>query len=123
MVGVDHFADGLVPAVNPAAVDGVLADEEEFFLLGVEAATDHCVVERFNVLAVLVSQETLVYHFFWQLLLVYQLVAPPLLRLQPVTAESVFVVQTHQHSLADELHVEDRALLLEPVHQFHAVLP
>jgi hypothetical protein len=78
--------------MNPAPIDRILANKKEFFLLGVKAAADYSIVKRFNVLVTLVSQETLIYHLFWQLLLIYELVAPLLRQLQSVTTESIFAV-------------------------------
>jgi hypothetical protein len=92
MMGVDHLADGFVPAMYSAAIDGIFADEEEFFLFGVETATDDGVVEGFYVFVVFVAKETLVYHFFRQLLFVDELVSPLLLELQAVATKGVFVV-------------------------------
>lgn len=92
MISVNHFTNCLIPTMNPAPIDRILANKKEFFLLGVKAAADYSIVKRFNVLVTLVSQETLIYHLFWQLLLIYELVAPLLRQLQSVTTESIFAV-------------------------------
>lgn len=93
LVFVDQeVADVLVPLVDPASVYRVLCYEEELLLLGVEIATNHCVVEDLNEPTAIVSDVTLVYHFFRDELFVEHLMPAVIIDPYSETSECVFAV-------------------------------
>lgn len=77
-ISVDELVDDIIPAVYPAPVDGVLADEEELLIFGVEGTTDDGITVWFYVFVVFVLQETLINHLLWHLALVYQHISAPI---------------------------------------------
>lgn len=101
----------------PASIDGILANEKDFLILGAEWAADDGVVVGFDVAVVLVLQETLVDYFFRHFPLVYHHVPAAVVYPESVGAEGLFVVQSHKNTIRNELHVIDGRFLLETVHK------